>query len=68
MSGLRGETRLDESPWDSQLWLEAVEAAAVPTAPLATWGWAGLGRCAHVIQSESDCCCDYSADLLQLLG
>lgn len=67
MSGLWGKTRLHESPWDSQLWLGVVEAATVPAALLAPRGGAGLGLFTRVIQSESDCCCGYLADLLQLL-
>lgn len=31
--------RLNESPWDSQPWPGAAEAATMPAAPLAPWGW-----------------------------
>lgn len=54
MSGLWGKTRLDESPWDSQLWLGVVEAATVPAALLAPRGGAGLGwaRAFHSCHSK----------------
>lgn len=52
---------LDDSPW-----FGAAEVTTIATTPLALQGWAG--HFTHVSQSESDYCCGYLADLLQLLG
>lgn len=53
--------RLDDSPW-----FGAAEVTTIATTLLALQGWAG--HFTHVSQSESDCCCGYLAELLQLLG